>query len=234
MILILQSRMFIFISFILLLCSVRVLRLFDTLPLLIAWLSAVLLFILLVFFGCLYRRQFIYAVVSVPTFLALTLFYLKYPALTGYSFDYVLPGRSGSNEPTIVDGDFIVSKHLDVVPVVGGMYGIQIDNQLYRKRLHGLPGDKIHRCNEKVYVNAQHYAVSEQWQPSTVQDFATCHKLNQVFYLQADEYYFLGDNTYTSQDSRYFGPITASQIVATSLYLIRSDGSVKQLAVEFN
>lgn len=229
-----KCRVLIFISFILLLCSVRVLSLFDTLPLLIAWLSAVLLFILLVFFGCLYRRQFIDAFVSIPTFLALTLLYLKYPALTGYSFDYVTPGRSRSNEPTIVDGDFIMSKHLDVVPVAGGMYGIQIDNQLYRKRLHGIPGDKIHRCNEKVYVNAQHYAVSAQWQPSTVQDFSTCHKLNQVFYLQADEYYFLGDNSYTSKDSRYFGAVAASQIVATSLYLIRSDGSVKQLAVEFN
>ncbi|WP_164852360.1 signal peptidase I [Rheinheimera riviphila] len=161
-------------------------------------------------------------------------FYLKNPDFVGYSVDYIdLSRTDNSNNPTIQHGDFIISKHFNVVMQRGAMYAVFVDNKLYRKRLHGIPQDNIHVCNLRVYVNGNNYSTDQQWIGKGISDFSQCQNTNHAFKLKDGEYYLLGDHIYNSNDSRNFGPVEKSQVIAKALYLINSKGIVTELEVRF-
>lgn len=221
--------------FLLLLASVRFFSIFDSFDSLIYWFSALIIFNISCFVFLWRRNGFFRSAIAISIFLVSSHFFLKNPSLVGYSLDYKgSETEDNSNLPTIQHRDFIISKHFNLKFQPGSMYGIKVNNKVFRKRLHGMPGDKVHICNYKVYINGFMRSVNDHWQRTAVSDFSDCDKVNHVLKLQQGEYYFLGDNTYKSYDSRSFGTINEQQIIAKSLYVIRGDNDILNLSVQFN
>ena len=89
----------------------------------------------------------------------------------------------------------------------------QINNKdlFLLKRVIGLPGERVSISEGKItiYNNAhpEGIALNESYLPA---DLLTSGK--ETVTLDKDQYFVLGDNRSNSKDSRYFGPITRSQI----------------------
>lgn len=221
--------------FVLLLLSVRVFSLFDSFEMLQYWAITLAVTIIGSIAVVWWRKSGLWALSLLLLQLLSLHFYLDNPDWIGYSVDYIGPTRTDhSNYPTIQSGDFIISKHFHIELQQGAMYGVFADQKMYRKRLHGMPQDKIHVCHLRVYVNGKHYSIDQQWVGKGITDFSQCKNTNHVFQLKDGEYYVLGDYIYNSKDSRTFGPVQKSQIMAKSLYVIDANGVVTALDARFN
>ncbi len=87
----------------------------------------------------------------------------------------------------------------------------------YIKRVIGLPGDTVRLTLANVYINGVKlnepyiepvpYGYTENQEPETV-------------HLGPDQFFVMGDNRTDSQDSRFFGPITQSEIVGKAEFVV--------------
>lgn len=72
------------------------------------------------------------------------------------------------------------------------------ENQLFIKRLIGLPGDKVEIRDGKVYLNDSKTPIKEEYLPEMpVGSFCP-------YYVPEDCYFMLGDNRNNSKDSRFW------------------------------
>lgn len=74
------------------------------------------------------------------------------------------------------------------------------------KRVIGLPGETISSGDGLVVINGR--PLAETWLSKGA---VTTGITTQV--IQPNEYFVMGDNRSNSQDSRFFGPIIASEII---------------------
>lgn len=86
-----------------------------------------------------------------------------------------------------------------------------VDDKKIIKRLIGMPNETIEYIDNKLYVNNNY--VEENFVKNTdTEDFKIV--------LKDNEYFFLGDNRATSKDSRYYGPFSYEDIVASNIFVI--------------
>lgn len=85
------------------------------------------------------------------------------------------------------------------------------DEKLLVKRIIGMPNEKVEYKDNKLYINGI-YIEEEYLKDVYTEDF--------VVQLLSDEYFCLGDNRDVSRDSRYYGPFTKDEIVATGMIVI--------------
>jgi signal peptidase I len=78
------------------------------------------------------------------------------------------------------------------------------------KRVIGLPGETIQGVGNRVYINGK--ALNEPYLSAGVVATAGAVPLEKQK-IPPGEYFLMGDNRDESKDSRYFGPISRSQIV---------------------
>ena len=71
-------------------------------------------------------------------------------------------------------------------------------DRTYVKRIIGLPGERIQIINETVYVNGAPLAASEELTHVALSGLA-----EEEIVLGPDEYFVLGDNRESSEDSRF-------------------------------
>lgn len=86
----------------------------------------------------------------------------------------------------------------------------KLNNELFIKRVIGLPGENIEYIDNKLYVNGKY--VLESFENSITKDL----KLENIIPSQnipKDKYLVLGDNRLYSYDSRDFGVIDINDIV---------------------
>jgi signal peptidase I len=81
------------------------------------------------------------------------------------------------------------------------------------KRVIGMPGDKIQIRSGKVYVNDQ-----ELLEPYLVTNTFTSSPTTNITVLKNDQYFLMGDNRTSSQDSRQIGPISKEEIVGRAVF----------------
>lgn len=87
----------------------------------------------------------------------------------------------------------------------------------YIKRLIGLPGDKVTikkgniHINGKMVVDARmaHYYYNQG-------DYA---KMKEVMVVPEDQYFFLGDNSISSLDSRYWGFVDKKDVIGKAIFI---------------
>lgn len=94
------------------------------------------------------------------------------------------------------------------------------------KRVIGLPGETIRYEKGILYVNGE--VVKEEFISEEVAKQTKLLYGSDTFEvtLKNDEYYVLGDNRGNSTDSRYFGPISKSQIKGRGMLLFASCDSI--------
>lgn len=86
------------------------------------------------------------------------------------------------------------------------------------KRVIGLPGETI-SLNGRGYVEINGKRLDESWLPASVQGSTypgpagTDFNLSHPFKIAANDYFVMGDNRTDSCDSRFWGPISRSEIV---------------------
>ncbi len=88
----------------------------------------------------------------------------------------------------------------------------------YIKRLVGLPGETIQIKRGSIYIDGQELVDPE---------IALFDYHNKGRYLQGkdevvipeDGYFFLGDNSANSKDSRYWGPVDKEQVIGKAIFI---------------
>ena len=93
------------------------------------------------------------------------------------------------------------------------------------KRVVGLPNETIEVKNDTLFINHQPIVEPFLEQEYVYHTKATTKepftfRINES-QLGPDQYYVLGDNRPVSQDSRFFGPISAHDIVSVGFFEIR-------------
>jgi signal peptidase I len=140
--------------------------------------------------------------------------------------------QQSSMVPTIVDGEYILIDKLttrfdgyhygDVVvfnPPSGS--GLSTDGIPFIKRIIGMPGDTVTLENGRVFITQpgeapvrieEPYVVTEA-DGSTAPTLCPREACPQEWIVGEDEYFVMGDNRPSSQDSRVFGPINEELIL---------------------
>lgn len=131
--------------------------------------------------------------------------------------------------PTINAGDFILANttesaidEIERFDLVVLKY--KYDNKhSYIKRVIGLPGDSIKIVNNVIYINgeklSEYYGYYNEELEGKVNDsFINMSEIK----LKIDEYFVMGDNRYTSIDSRNedFGTLNRDDIIGIAKYRI--------------
>ena len=97
----------------------------------------------------------------------------------------------------------------------------------YIKRLAGLPGDQLRIDSPFLYINgkkAQRYGFERvmSMRPP-YRGYAPGHeylaKPDQTYTVPRDGYFAMGDNSYNSFDSRYWGPVPVENLVGRGLFV---------------
>lgn len=115
-----------------------------------------------------------------------------------------------SMKETLNDNDILLLyklgsiKRFDIV-VLDEAY----DNEKIIKRVIGMPGETVSIKNDKIYINGK--VIDNSFAYGTTSDVDKIE-------LGEDEYFILGDNRLISKDSRYFGPVTKSEIIGKVVF----------------
>jgi len=146
----------------------------------------------------------------------------------------VLKIASQGMSPTLLAGDhFLGSRtHYDRQGIKRGDVVVFLDpRQPVRqlKRVIGLPGEQVEIIDKNVYINGQPIkeGYKVQADQTTLPRSARRDNFGPVS-LPEGKYFLLGDNRDQSYDSRFFGPVDRSGILAKALYVYLSlspDGS---------
>lgn len=120
-----------------------------------------------------------------------------------------------SMKPTLDNNDIVIYrkntnniKRFDIII-------IKVNNELFIKRVIGLPGENIRYLDNKLYIN--NVIVDEPFQKSLTKDF----NINDVIFKEEipnNKVLVLGDNRLYSHDSREFGLIDISDIEGVMLF----------------
>lgn len=87
-------------------------------------------------------------------------------------------------------------------------------NELYIKRIIGLPGEKIVIKNGEIYINDSETPLEENY----LADKWIVDNNDFTFYVPQDSYLLLGDNRNNSEDARYWGEIAIDEGKAHNIY----------------
>lgn len=139
---------------------------------------------------------------------------------------FTISSGSTSMEPTLLPGDRIVTVKVaftlhrgDVVVLTPPPTATRDENhEDLVKRIIGMPGDSIWSVGNRIFVNGKRL-VAPWISPGEILGRKIKHQV-----VPDGEYYLLGDNLSPSYDSRWWGPVPRSDIVAKVECIVWRDG----------
>lgn len=133
-----------------------------------------------------------------------------------------------SMKPTLLDGEYGFSNVFSVLKEDIHRFDVvvvdhKVDDDLWVKRIIGMPGDTIQYKNDKLYVNGKYMKepflnkkyMKEQTNDGQIlftQDFGPVK-------VKKDEVFLMGDNRLVSHDSRAVGAFKIKDLVSKSVYV---------------
>lgn len=141
--------------------------------------------------------------------------------------------EGGSMEPNFHTGEYVLVSRVSYLlgePQRGDVIVFHYPNntqQDYIKRVIGLPGDMVEIRDQQVYVNGE--ALNEPY----INEACTLSCADNLWRMNAGEYFVMGDNRNHSSDSRAFGVVERQFIVGEALlryWPINKIGSVMDIA----
>lgn len=145
-------------------------------------------------------------------------------AILSLSFCQTVVMQEGSMDPTFSAGDkFLVNKAVyqfgkpDRGDIVAFRIGDENKGSTHIKRVIGLPGDTIQIENGQILINEETYVEQKDFAAITNGGVA-----EEAITLDGDEYFLLGDNRNSSEDSRFadIGNIKKEQIIGKLWFVI--------------
>jgi len=128
--------------------------------------------------------------------------------------------KGNSMEPNFRQGDYLIIDKLSFLfrqpkrgEVVVFNYPLN-PRQRFIKRIIALPGEKIEMKDGKVKINEQY--LKEEYLSNSIQ---TTDDLDIV--VPQNQYFVLGDNRFSSLDSRQWGTLPKSNIIGRVLFALR-------------
>ena len=154
---------------------------------------------------------------------------------------------TGSMRPTLVEGDRILVDKIT--------YGIKIpltnwrlpdirspqrgDVMVFRavddprrdfiKRLVGVPGDTVEIRDMRLWVNGRPLTEPSIFREMTYYNRGTFGQESQPIKVPAGHYFFLGDNSASSRDSRYWGFLPESHVIGRAFVIYWPPGRLRLL-----
>lgn len=115
-----------------------------------------------------------------------------------------------SMKPLLNNKDIVLYKKTNYELKRFDIVVFKLNDDLFIKRIIGLPGENIKYIDNKLYVNNEY--VLESFENSVTKDFSLEY-LTSNEYIPKNKYLVLGDNRLYSHDSREFGVIDINDIV---------------------
>ncbi len=140
-----------------------------------------------------FKRRFIKTIkITWPTFLIVSLYLIIFTQVRV---------ASSSMEPTLMTGDraMITNEWLFYKPERGDIVGFAMGNELWIKRVIGLPGDTVEILDGLVYINGE--LLDEPYLPEYTLTFTT---FQDKFVVPEKCVFLMGDNRNNSFDSRFW------------------------------
>lgn len=146
---------------------------------------------------------------SLITFIVV--FAILFARLTGLLSLNMVEGQSMI--PTYHTGDYVVGSNIPVSTneLKRGDIVIVLNDEKVAviKRIIGLPGETVHYSVGKMWIDGEQLDES-----SYINDEKDVTGYAGNYVLKSDQYFICGDNRNDSRDSRSYGPISKSQILA--------------------
>lgn len=125
--------------------------------------------------------------------------------------------------PAIYPGDHLIVSRLPYYyrdPKPGEIVVFKYNNDFLIKRIIGVPGDQIDIRESKVYINNVQLDEAS-YLTEDIKTYLYAGSMVDFPYIIPNGYYFvMGDNRLNSKDSRVFGAIPRSSIIAKAGYRI--------------
>lgn len=121
--------------------------------------------------------------------------------------------------PTLLVGDHVIVNKVeykfskisrgDIVALYS-----PVENKELVKRVVGLPGEEVLLSKEGlIYINDQ--PLDEIYLPDNLEAYYN----DELYILENDQYFLMGDNRNNSSDSRVFGPVNKKQIFGRVFFI---------------
>lgn len=132
---------------------------------------------------------------------------------------------TGSMRPTLIEGDrILVNKFIykfkspgrgDVIVFLSP----EDKKKDFIKRLVGMPGEKIEISNGMILVNDKAIDKDSVIKERYYYNRGDFGKEGQVLEIPEDSYFALGDNSISSRDSRYWGPLPKKYLIGKAFLI---------------
>ena len=154
---------------------------------------------------------------------------------------------TGSMRPTLIEGDRILVDKItygikipltrlrlpDIHPPRRGdvvvFRAVDDPRRDFIKRLVGLPGDTVEIRDMRLWVNGRPLTEPGIFREMVYYNRGTFGQEGQPIKVPAGHYFFLGDNSASSRDSRYWGFLPESHVIGRAFVIYWPPGRVRLL-----